>query len=172
MLVIFAKLDIPAPDRAVIEAIRRRHDPLHGRVEPHFTLIFPFAGGSVGEVLGHVQNIASKVAPIPFRLARVAAVRDPLSPGAHLFLLPDEGEQQIIDLHDRLYSGVLSTSLHPTAVYLPHVTVGRFGTFEDAEAAAASQAAVDIGGVLTAITIGDFDGHRVEELHQVLLGDP
>jgi hypothetical protein len=44
--------------------------------------------------------------------------------------------------------------------------------FEDAEAAAASQAAVDIGGVLTAITIGDFDGHRVEELHQVLLGDP
>ncbi|MCA3698496.1 MAG: 2'-5' RNA ligase family protein [Brevundimonas sp.] len=172
MLVIFAKLDIPAPHRAVIEAIRRRHDPLHGRVEPHFTLIFPFAGVSVGEVLGHVQNIASKVAPIPFRLARVAAVRDPLSPGAHLFLLPDEGEQRITDLHDRLYSGVLSTSLHPTAVYLPHVTVGRFGTFEDAEAAAASQAAADIGGVLTAITIGDFDGHRVEELHQVLLGDP
>lgn len=172
MLVIFAKLDIPAPDRALIEAIRRHHDPLHGGVEPHFTLVFPFAGVSLGEVLGHVQNIASKVAPIPFRLARVAAVRDPLSPGAHLFLLPDEGERRITDLHDRLYSGLLSTSLHPTAVYLPHVTVGRFGTFEDSEAAAASQAAVDIGGVLTAITIGDFDGHRVEELHQVLLGDP
>jgi hypothetical protein len=84
----------------------------------------------------------------------------------------DEGAQQITDLHDRLYSGVLSTKLHPTAIYLPHVTVGRFGTFEDAEIAAASQASVDMGGVLTAITIGDFDGHRVEELHQILLGDP
>ena len=172
MLVIFAKLDIPARDRAEIEAIRRRHDALHGRVEPHFTLVFPFAGVSVGKVLGHVQHIASEVEPIPFKLAKIDAVRDPLSPGAHLFFLPDEGAQQITDLHDRLYSGLLATRLHPTAVYLPHVTVGRFGTFEDAEAAAASQAAVDIGGVLTAITIGDFDGHRVEELHQVLLGDP
>ncbi|MEI8277079.1 MAG: 2'-5' RNA ligase family protein [Hyphomicrobiales bacterium] len=172
MLVIFAKLVIPAPDRAEIEAIRRRHDALHGRVEPHFTLVFPFAGVSVGEVLEHVQHIASEVEPIPFKLAKTSAVRDPLSPGGHLFFLPDEGAQQITDLHDRLYSGVLASRLHPTAVYLPHVTIGRFGSFQDAEVAAASQAAVEIGGVLTAITIGDLDGHRVEEVHQVLLGDP
>ncbi|WP_333808386.1 hypothetical protein, partial [Phenylobacterium sp.] len=104
--------------------------------------------------------------------AKIAAVRDPMSPGAHLFCLPDEGAQQSTDQHDRLNSGVLASRLHPTAVYLPHVTVGRFGTLEDAEAAAAFQAAVDIEGVLTAMTIGFFDRGRVEELHQVLLGAP
>ena len=172
MLVIFAKLDIPARDRAKIEAIRRRHDALHGRVEPHFTLVFPFAGVSVGEVLGHVQHIASEVEPIPFKLAKIAAVRDPLSPGAHLFFLPDEGVQQITDLHDRLYSGVLATRLHPTAVYLPHVTVGRFERYEDAKTAAASLPAVDIPGRLSVMTIGDFDGEGVEDLHNVRLGAP
>ena len=172
MLVIFAKLDIPARDRAEIEAIRQRHDALYGRVEPHFTLVFPFAGVSVGKVLGHVQHIATEVEPIPFKLAKIAAVRDPLSPGAHLFFLPDEGVQQITDLHDRLYSGVLATRLHPTAVYLPHVTVGRFERYEDAKTAAASLPAVDIPGRLSVMTIGDFDGEGVEDLHNVRLGAP
>ncbi|MFN7232448.1 MAG: 2'-5' RNA ligase family protein [Brevundimonas sp.] len=172
MLVIFAKLDIPARDRAEIEAIRQRHDALYGRVEPHFTLVFPFAGVSVGEVLGHVQHIATEVEPIPFKLAKIAAVRDPLSPGAHLFFLPDEGVQQITDLHDRLYSGVLATRLHPTAAYLPHVTVGRFERYEDAKTAAASLSAVDIPGRLSVMTIGDFDGEGVEDLHNVRLGAP
>ena len=172
MLVIYAKLEISARDRVEIEDIRQRFDRLQGRVEPHFTLVFPFAGVSVGEVLGHVQHIASEVEPIPFNLAKIAAVRDPLSPGAHLFFLPDEGVQQITDLHDRLYSGVLATRLHPTAVYLPHVTVGRFERYEDAKTAAASLPAVDIPGRLSVMTIGDFDGEGVEDLHNVRLGAP
>ncbi len=172
MLVIYAKLEISARDRVEIEDIRQRFDRLQGRVEPHFTLVFPFAGVSVGEVLGHVQHIATEVEPIPFKLAKIAAVRDPLSPGAHLFFLPDEGVQQITDLHDRLYSGVLATRLHPTAVYLPHVTVGRFERYEDAKTAAASLPAVDIPGRLSVMTIGDFDGEGVEDLHNVRLGAP
>jgi 2'-5' RNA ligase len=172
VLVIYAKLEISARDRVEIEDIRQRFDRLQGRVEPHFTLVFPFAGVSVGEVLGHVQHIATEVEPIPFKLAKIAAVRDPLSPGAHLFFLPDEGVQQITDLHDRLYSGVLATRLHPTAVYLPHVTVGRFERYEDAKTAAASLPAVDIPGRLSVMTIGDFDGEGVEDLHNVRLGAP
>jgi 2'-5' RNA ligase len=172
VLVIYAKLEISARDRVEIEDIRQRFDRLQGRVEPHFTLVFPFAGVSVGEVLGHVQHIASGVEPIPFKLAKIAAVRDPLRPGAHLFCLPDEGAQQITDLHDRLYSGVLATRLHPTAVYLPHVTVGRFERYEDAKTAAASLPAVDIPGRLSVMTIGDFDGEGVEDLHNVRLGAP
>ncbi len=172
MLVIYAKLEISARDRVEIEDIRRRFDRLQGRLEPHFTLVFPFAGVSVGKVLGHVQHIATEVEPIPFKLAKIAAVRDPLSPGAHLFFLPDEGVQQITDLHDRLYSGVLATRLHPTAVYLPHVTVGRFERYEDAKTAAASLPAVDIPGRLSVMTIGDFDGEGVEDLHNVRLGAP
>lgn len=172
MLVIYAKLEISARDRVEIEDIRQRFDRLQGRVEPHFTLVFPFAGVSVGKVLGHVQHIASEVEPIPFKLAKIAAVRDPLRPGAHLFFLPDEGVQQITDLHDRLYSGVLATRLHPTAVYLPHVTVGRFERYEDAKTAAASLPAVDIPGRLSVMTIGDFDGEGVEDLHNVRLGAP
>lgn len=172
MLVIYAKLDVSARDRVEIEDIRRRFDRLQGRVEPHFTLVFPFSGVPLDDVLDHARSIAAGVAPIPFRLAGVAAVPDPLSPAAHLFLLPDEGDQTISDLHDRLYSGVLARNLHPTAVYLPHVTVGRFERYEDAKTAAASLSAVDIPGRLSVMTIGDFDGEGVEDLHNVRLGAP
>lgn len=170
MLVIYAKLDISDQDRAWIEAVRRRFDRLHGRVEPHFTLVFPFSGIPLDDALGHAMSIAAGVAPIPFRLGGVAAVPDPLNPGAHLFLLPDEGDQAITHLHDRLYSAVLATNLHPSAIYRPHVTVGRFERYEDASAAAASLMDVDVRGRLSAITIGDFDGERVEDLHTVGLG--
>lgn len=170
MLVIFSKLDIPARDHAWIEAVRGEHDPQQQMVEPHLTFVFPFEGLSSGEVIGHAQAIASEASPISFCLSQAAAVRDQFGPGSHLFLLPGEGARRICALHARLYSGVLAPKLHPTANYVPHVTVGAFARHEDAERLAATLSAVDVRGALRAIVIADFDGFRVKELHQAPLG--
>lgn len=170
MLVIFSKLNISAYDHAWIEAIRVRHDPQQQMVDPHFTFVFPFEGLSSDEVFGHAQTVANEASPIRFRLAQAAAVRDPLSPRSHLFLLPTEGAPAMHILHDRLYSGVLAPKLHPTVIYTPHVTVGAFAEHQDAERTSATLGAVDIWGALNSIQIADFDGTRVKELYEVPLG--
>ena len=170
MLVIFAKLDIPASDSAWIEAIRKRYDPQQQMVEPHVTFVFPFEGTSPAEVVAHAEAVARDARPIAFLLSKAAAVRDLDGPGSHLFLLPEDGAPEMRALHARLYSGLLAQKLHPTAKYLPHVTVGAFQRHDDAERAAASLPAVNIRGALRALQIAFFDGVRVESLREAPLG--
>jgi 2'-5' RNA ligase len=48
------------------------------------------------------------------------------SENEYLFLNVKVGNDQIIELHDRLYSGLLKQYLNRTVAYIPHLTVGRF----------------------------------------------
>jgi 2'-5' RNA ligase len=169
MLVIFAKLAIQRGDREWIEAVRRAHDPQYRLVE-HVTFIFPFSGVPVDILLAHVGKVAEQVAPIGFRLSRATAIRDVFSSGSHVFLLPAEGEEAMRLLHARLYHGVLEQKRHPTAAYLPHVTVGAFARHEEAEQLAASLGPFDIAGILDTICIASHDGASLRELHHVMLG--
>lgn len=170
MLVIFSTLDISESDRAWIERVRVQHDPQHRIVEPHVTFVFPLYGLSSDDVISHVQTAASEASPITFRLAQAAAVRDPFGPNSHLFLLPDEGADDMRALHARLYGGVLAQMRHPTATYAPHVTVGAFTEHAAAERAAEALDVVNIPGKIDAVLIADFDGARVTTLHRVPLG--
>jgi hypothetical protein len=95
MLVIFAKLDIPASDSAWIEAIRKRYDPQQQMVETHVTFVFPFEGTSPAEVVAHAEAVARDARPIAFRLSKAAAVRDLDGPGSNLFLLPEDGAPEM-----------------------------------------------------------------------------
>lgn len=170
MLVIFSKLEIAAQDRAWIDDIRRKHDPQHRLVEPHFTFVFPFDGLSTDEVVAHALDVATDASRIPFRLSRAAAMRDLLGSGSHVFLLPSLGDAEIRTLHSQFYSGVLGPKRHPTAVFVPHVTVAAFERHEDAERTAASLGSFDITGMLSAVHVVDFDGTRVTELCALTLG--
>ncbi len=170
VLVIFSTLDISAGDRAWIERVRVHYDPQQRMVEPHFTFVFPFDGLSADEVLSHVQTVASEASPIPFRLSQAAAVRDPFGPRSHLFLLPDEGVDDMRALHARLYTGLLAQQRHPTAQYAPHVTVGAFVEHAAAELAAEALGVVNIQGKIDSVLIADFDGKRVTVRHKAPLG--
>lgn len=169
MLVIFSTLDISASDRAWIERVRAQHDPQHRFVEPHVTFVFPFDGLAPDDVLSHAQTVASEASSITFRLSQAAAVRDPFGPNSHLFLLPDEGADDMRALHARLYDGVLAQMRHPTATYVPHVTVGAFAEHDAAERAAEALHVVNIAGQIDAVLIADFDGARVKTLHRAPL---
>ena len=127
-------------------------------------------GLSPDDVLSHVQTVASGAGPISFCLSQAAAVRDPFGPNTHLFLLPDEGADDMRALHARLYGGVLAQMRHPTATYAPHVTVGVFAEHAAAERAAEALDIVNIQGEIDSVLIADFDGARVTTLHRAPLG--
>jgi len=111
------------PDRQWIESIRGRHDPQASRIAAHFTLVFPveLAAEPVAE---HTSALLMDGRPIAFVLRRAEALPDRIGRGCHVFLVPEEGRDEITALHDRLYGDVLRPYLRDDMPFLPHITVG------------------------------------------------
>jgi 2'-5' RNA ligase len=151
-----------------IEAVRQRFDPLASVLNAHVTLVFPFTpSAEVAEVLyPHVAAAVADLAPFPIRLTRPTP-----ADGNYLFLQVARGDRLLIQLHDRLYSGLLGPFLSPAHSYVPHVTVGRFAS-AGALSAAAPEARellpVESGGVVDRLAILELtDGRRRATLFEV-----
>lgn len=116
----------------IIDEIRNKYDPLAHHVRPHITLVFPFQCDiSTSELKSHLQNVLSEVKPFKITQQGIIPVQ---SFGNYLFLDVIEGKEEIIDIHKRLYTGLLE-SIHPdwlkTGDYYPHMTVGKLVREED-----------------------------------------
>ncbi len=104
-----------------INAIRAKYDPLADLIPPHVTLVFPFESNISTEVLEeHLHE--STVGSHPFRIVLTGITG---AEGEYLFLNVKVGNDQIIQLHDKLYSGLLKQYLYRSLTYTPHLTVGR-----------------------------------------------
>lgn len=106
----------------IIDRIRRNYDPLADLVRPHITLVFPFHSDITDAELGsHIENAISGIPPFPLQLAGIFKQEHTF--GNYLFLDVKNGKKQLIELHDRLYSGALS-SFSSEIPYSPHMTLG------------------------------------------------
>ncbi|HFQ92542.1 MAG TPA: 2'-5' RNA ligase family protein [Anaerolineae bacterium] len=123
-----------------IEQIRRQYDPLFPAVKAHITLVFPFESDLTTNALrAHVRQAAQGIGSFPVQLQTITG-----QDGRYLFLNVKQGKNQLISLHDKLYSGILKPYRH-NFNYLPHVTVGRFqdrGAFLQALAATRNVATI------------------------------
>jgi 2'-5' RNA ligase len=167
-----AFLDLEAAASSWLQAVRRQHDPQAGLVDAHFTLLFGVTDVPQATYLAHVAAVARESAPIDFRCRQVQPWARPADAQAHLFLVPDEGHDALVDLHDRLYRGPLAPQLRPDLPYLPHVTLGRAQGFERAQVlcAALQAEAPAIRGRLGALTVGALRPQRFEPLAVFALG--
>lgn len=105
----------------LIENIRKKYDPLFGLVPPHITLVFPFESEIPSSRLKeHIKNSLAGVNPFPVQLRGITASTD-----NYLFLNVKKGNDNIIELHDRLYSGPLFEFMSRKHTYFPHLTIGR-----------------------------------------------
>lgn len=106
----------------LIEEVRKKFDPLYGLVPPHITLVFPFESEIRTSTLKqHVRAALAGVRPFPIQLKGITA-----TPDQYLFLNIKKGNDDIIELHDRLYSGMLGGFLSRRNHYAPHLTIGRY----------------------------------------------
>ncbi|PKM39428.1 MAG: 2'-5' RNA ligase [Firmicutes bacterium HGW-Firmicutes-9] len=105
-----------------IQAVRERFDPLANYIAPHITLVFPFESTlSTVELKAHLRHTLAGMKQFAVSLSGVTGdFRD-----GYLFLNVKQGNDNIIDLHDRLYSGALEPFLFRKVTYCPHITVGR-----------------------------------------------
>jgi 2'-5' RNA ligase len=113
-------------DAAPIERLRRAYDPLANFIAPHITLVFPFTSGiATAALAAHMRRATRDLAPFEVTLREVTGHIE-----EYLFLNVKRGADQLVALHDQLYSGVLATYLAPEHTFTPHLTVGRLPTTE------------------------------------------
>ena len=92
-------------------------------MDPHITLVFAVPGEIGRETLvEHVRAVASSFPPFEIRLDRLTRSFD-----QWLFLAVSDGNAEMVDLHDRLYTGLLAPFLRSDIEYIPHVSLGHFG---------------------------------------------
>lgn len=121
---------------SVIDEIRAKYDPLAHHVRPHITLVFPFQSDiSTSELKAHLENVLSEIEPFVITLQGITAAQ---SFGSYLFLEITEGTEKLVEIHKRLYTGLLE-SIQPQWLkaggYHPHMTVGKVADEKEYKAA-------------------------------------
>lgn len=106
----------------IIDEIREKYDSLSNCIEPHITIVFPFESDiSTKELKSHFNEYLKGIKKFRVKLKDITGdFRD-----GYLFLNVKSGNDQIIELHDKLYSGILKEFLYRKITYSPHLTVGR-----------------------------------------------
>jgi 2'-5' RNA ligase len=140
----------PLSEPNPIAALRRRFDPLVDLIPAHITLVFPFESELTPfELRTHIEDaVRGGPGPFPIRLGGISG-----SDGRFLFVNVKRGNDALIELHDRLYSGPLLAHQSLAFTFAPHVTVGRLPTLEAFEAALAAAAAVPISVETSATSV-------------------
>ncbi|MGP4079617.1 2'-5' RNA ligase family protein [Pseudalkalibacillus sp. R45] len=115
---------------STMEKIRSIYDPLFEKIPPHITLVFPFESSlSTEECITHLKESLFGSTPFKLTLNETMVADD-----GCLYVLIDFGKSEVEQLHDRLYSGILSRYQSDGHVYVPHVTIGRFADRQKAVA--------------------------------------
>lgn len=114
-----------------IEELREKYDPLYNCIKPHITVVFPFESDIKTEELEkHVRQAMKNIKPFKLKLKGITGTID-----NYLFLNVKEGNDIIIEIHDKLYTGVLKEFLYRKVTYTPHITVGKIEDIERFETA-------------------------------------
>lgn len=131
----YAIVAFPNLDNAErIESVRRRFDPLAAVLRAHVTVVFPFSDDAIVPLLDqHVRQAVAGMSAFDVTLSGPIATDD-----RYLVLNVADGAERFVELHRRLYSGILAPHRSTTHVYQPHITIGRCGTAEQLSAASAA----------------------------------
>jgi 2'-5' RNA ligase len=105
----------------LIQRLRQAYDPLAAVLPPHLTLVFPFESDiSPEHLLLHLNSVMHRFAPFQISMRGITGQSN-----EYLFLNVKRGNDQLIALHDQLYTGILAPYLILHETYVPHLTVGR-----------------------------------------------
>jgi 2'-5' RNA ligase len=75
-------------------------------------------------LIQHVRRKTKGIGRILFVIDKALAFKDSLSGDFLLFLVPRDGSEGIIGLHDILYTDFLAAELRSDIPFVPHITIG------------------------------------------------
>jgi hypothetical protein len=104
--------------------LRKRYDPYVNLIDDHISLVFPIPD-MVGHanLISHVRRIADSWKSFDVHINGLEKSWD-----NWLLLKVSEGHDEIVRLHDKLYTGPLAPYLRSDIQYSPHVGIGLFVT--------------------------------------------
>lgn len=115
---------------AEILSVRDRFDPLARKIPAHITLMFPFESAmSNSELESHLRELVAQSRRFSVVFRGITAHEN-----EYLFLNVKRGNDELVQLHDVLYSRALATHHVRRHTFVPHVTVGRVRSEELPEA--------------------------------------
>ena len=119
---LFALVHYPAVELRSINRLRSKYDPQFHLIAPHITIMFP-TPDSIGErnLVSHTEGVLHRWESFPIHLKGLQQSWD-----EYLFLLLNEGEGDVIRLHEEIYTGLLSEYRDEAPPFIPHVTLGVF----------------------------------------------
>lgn len=163
---------ISMDDYQFIQSIRRKHDDrYYNVVEPHFTIVFPVFNIDNVSMIKHLEKTCKNTEVIEFVLRTTVIVKDSFSEYTDIFLVPDEGNSQIIKLHDKLYTGILSDALRHDIPFIPHIGIGASTDASEAKRIAdeINCQNVFISGKINSLDIVEYEYPKVTTAHKFLL---
>jgi 2'-5' RNA ligase len=172
-LVVVAYPNISNEHYTWIQTIRARYDPQYSIVNPHFTLVFPCLLENQEELIMHVEEKVKGVDKILFSIKQVISVKDPFNENTNLFLIPDIGSDHITELHNKLYTGLLASEIHPDIRFVPHITMGTANNplvLQDLEKGS-TKLELDMRGTLDSLDVVIYTkGQPVKTIKRINLG--
>jgi hypothetical protein len=124
-LVVIGYPKIDKNDYNWIQEARKKSDELYFNVvNPHFTFVFPVSSVSKEDLIKHCQNILSETKKFAFEIKKATTEKDAFNEYTHTFIILDKGSAEIIQIHDKLYTGILKPELREDIPYIPHIGIG------------------------------------------------
>lgn len=115
----------------VIQNFRQKYDPLFCKVGYHIELVFPFETDiPLIKIEEHVRHCVAEIKSFEIAVSEPCGFDDEF-----IFLSIKEGNDSLINLHDALYKGLLSTFLNRHFFFMPHITIGRLKSKSEFEMA-------------------------------------
>ena len=142
-------------------------------IEPHFTFVFPTTVVDLHPLKTHVHKRILNQVAIAFKLNRIEIIKSFTENIWNLFLVPGTGYENMINLHDRLYTGILTDELRADIPYIPHITVGTFSDIVAGQdvAGKVKGEGVEIDGLINEVAVIEIADGSIKILENIKLGE-
>jgi len=118
----FAAAYFPEIKNEAFHHFRKKYEPFSDLVPPHVSFIFPVPENIGLKILEqHIHRILKNWEPFDTHFCKLEKTWD-----HWLFLVPDLGYNEIVSLHDDLYTGLLQPHLRNDLPFIPHIGLGSF----------------------------------------------
>jgi len=171
-LLVIAYPEFQKKDFDLIQSWRTRYDrDFLDVISPHFTFVFPLENIDFSTLKNHVQKKAESYLKIRLVINRAKAHKNKIDKDSFLFLVPKVGYDDIVRLHDQLYTGILKKELRKDLPYIPHITIGLFDKDTRCGKAAEkiNKSNFSINAQLSALSIIEYKNRHFEMLTRINL---
>ena len=144
----YAVVYFPKTNLDKVNSFREKYDINWQIVPPHITIVSPISEFSEDKLIEHIEKVTKDIKSFRIQLRGLVKTHDNC-----LFLMVKEGNEKIVALHDKLYSGILNLYMPIDFPFAPHITLGDFAKTDDKSLTKAYSEAQDLNFCITC----DFD---------------